>query len=151
MMRTVSIAVRQGGRSRREQHLFEGLGYCDVLPPHCVFDQLGGLDYPFCAAPLASRGAWTLAVFSGGARTARLGGRDHRRRTRTCGLASILSAGHPPRTISMGHYRDCRATDRLSNTGRDCHHLPSAPRFVLSPYTADFSGTDLRSVSCGFG
>jgi uncharacterized protein len=31
--------------------------------PHCVFDQLGGLDHAYCAAPLASRWAWTLAVF----------------------------------------------------------------------------------------
>lgn len=71
MIRTVSTAVGQGGCSRREQYTFEGLAYCDVLP-HCVFNQLGGVDYSFCAAPLASRGAWTLAVSSGGACTARL-------------------------------------------------------------------------------
>src|ERR1700682_646741 len=105
MMRTVSIAVRQGGCSRGEQHPFEGFAYCDALPPHCVFDQLGSVDYPFCAAPLASGGAWTLAIFSGGARTARLGGRDHSRRTRTRWSASSLSAARTPRFISFWAFR----------------------------------------------
>src|SRR5438477_31160 len=107
--------LKQGGCSRREQDTFEGLAYCNILP-HRVFDQLGGMDHPFCAAPLASRGRWILAVFSGGARPARLGSRDHSRRTRTRWLASILLPGLPPGTISMDYYRDFRAADHVSNT-----------------------------------
>ena len=88
--------------------------YSDILP-HCVFDQLGGLDYPFCETFFAIRRDWALAIFSSGMRTARLGGHDHSDRTRTRWLASILSADLPPRTIPMGYYRDFHATDRVSN------------------------------------
>jgi membrane protease YdiL (CAAX protease family) len=129
------------------QYTFEGLAHSDILP-HCKFDQLGGLDYPFCAASFAIRGDWTLAVFSSGMRTARLGGHDHSDRRGRAGLRAFYRLTF--RRVPFRWVIIAISTPPIVYLIREAIAavFHPAPRFVLSLSTKDFNGTDLCSVSC---